>query len=251
MADVAPPLTRYSLDHALFVGRTGRGVRIAVVDSGVAAGHPHVGDVDVGVSLVHGSSDTLDRIGHGTAVAAAIREKAPDAVLVPVKVFDRKLATDAQTLADAIRWAADHACPIVNLSLGTTNADHAPLLADALAYATQRGTMVVSAYEAQDARWIPGSLNGAIGVRGSADIARDTFEGAEGTPFASPPVVASIYPRPIPGVPRERNLSGISFAVANVSGFVARLLEVRSTDAETETASSSPDGDRTPASRAT
>jgi hypothetical protein len=38
---------------------------------------------------------------------------------------------------------------------------------------------------------------------------------------------ATGYPRPIPGVPRERNLSGISFAVANVSGFLARLLEDR------------------------
>jgi len=34
---------------------------------------------------------------------------------------------------------------------------------------------------------------------------------------------ASGYPREIPGVPRERNLSGISFAVANVTGLLARL----------------------------
>ena len=38
-------------------------------------------------------------------------------------------------------------------------------------------------------------------------------------------LAASGYPRPIPGVPVERNLSGISFAVANVTGFLARLLE--------------------------
>jgi len=34
---------------------------------------------------------------------------------------------------------------------------------------------------------------------------------------------ASGFPREIPGVPRERNLSGISFAVANVTGLLARL----------------------------
>jgi hypothetical protein len=39
--------------------------------------------------------------------------------------------------------------------------------------------------------------------------------------------IAAPYPRPIPGVPKERNLSGVSFAVANVSGFLARLLEGR------------------------
>ncbi len=36
---------------------------------------------------------------------------------------------------------------------------------------------------------------------------------------------ASPYPRPVPGVPPDRNLKGISFAVANMTGFVARVLE--------------------------
>ena len=36
---------------------------------------------------------------------------------------------------------------------------------------------------------------------------------------------ASPFPRPIPGVPRERNLAGVSFAVANVTGFLARAME--------------------------
>jgi hypothetical protein len=41
---------------------------------------------------------------------------------------------------------------------------------------------------------------------------------------------ASPYPRPIPGVPRERNLSGVSFAVANVTGFIARAVEAAGGD---------------------
>lgn len=216
---------RYSLEEAPFAGRTGLGVRVAIVDSGVAPGHPHVGDVGAGVSLVHTVDDTLDRIGHGTAVAAAIREKAPDAELLPVKVFDRALATDARTLADAIRWAADHGCHIVNLSLGTTNPEHATLLSDALMYATARGTRVVAAYEANAVRWLPGTLEGAIGVVGDDEIAREAMDGHGDAPFAQSPVRASVYPRPIPGVPRERNLHGISFAVANVTGFLARMFE--------------------------
>jgi hypothetical protein len=40
-------------------------------------------------------------------------------------------------------------------------------------------------------------------------------------------IAASGFPRDIPNVPRERNLSGISFAVANASGFVARAIETR------------------------
>jgi len=37
---------------------------------------------------------------------------------------------------------------------------------------------------------------------------------------------ASGYPRPVPGVPPARNLHGISFAVANMTGFVARACEL-------------------------
>ena len=36
---------------------------------------------------------------------------------------------------------------------------------------------------------------------------------------------ASGYPRPIPGVPPERNLKGISFAVANVTGLLCLHLQ--------------------------
>jgi len=40
-------------------------------------------------------------------------------------------------------------------------------------------------------------------------------------------VAASPYPRPIPGVPKERNLHGISFAVANATGCLAAALAYR------------------------
>ncbi|MEO8028761.1 MAG: peptidase S8, partial [Bryobacteraceae bacterium] len=69
-------------------------MRVAVVDSGIYPGHMHVGSVAGGVALtVFGESgDTIDRLGHGTAVAGAIREKLPDAELFAVKVFDRRLS---------------------------------------------------------------------------------------------------------------------------------------------------------------
>jgi len=199
-------------------------VRVAVVDSGIVAGHEHVGDVAPGVSLVPGIEDTLDRIGHGTAVAAAIREKAPSAELVPVKVFERSLRTDGPTLAAAIRWAADHECRIINLSLGTANEEHRALLESAVAFAVERGALVVAAYESGGTRWLPGSLDAVIGVVGSAALGRERVVIKPGAAKGGVRLGASIYPRPIPGVPRERNLHGISFAVANVTGTLARVL---------------------------
>ena len=65
----------------------------------------------------------------------------------------------------------------------------------------------------------PGDLPGVIRVAPDPDIARDQFR-VDGETF-----FASGYPRPMPGVPRERNLSGVSFAVANMTGFVVRALQ--------------------------
>lgn len=215
---------RFTLDDPPFAGRTGRGVTIAVLDSGIHAGHPHVGDVEGGVSFASGADDHVDRIGHGTAVAAAIREKAPAVRLLAVKIFDRHLATSAEVLARAIEWAAAEGAQVINLSLGTANAAHAGRLAEAVNAAAARGAVVVSAREAQDMEWFPGSLANVAGVTADLDGDRNAIEVVERAGDL-PIFRAAPYPRPIPGVPPERNLSGVSFAVANATGFIARAIE--------------------------
>ncbi|MGH7713204.1 MAG: S8 family peptidase [Gemmatimonadaceae bacterium] len=221
---------RLTLDRGQFAGKTGRGVRIAVVDSGIAAGHPHVGEVASGVCLIceeDGRTDSGDRHGHGTAVAAAIREKAPEAELIAVRVFERTLATQSEVLAQAMRWAADHGAHLINLSLGTPNASRGAILSEALDHATSRGALVVAALESDGHAMFPGALPGAVGVRLDPHCARDELI-VHQPASRSLHLAASGFPRPIPGVPPERNLFGISFAVANGTGFLARLLEGRS-----------------------
>ena len=201
---------------------------MAVVDSGIAAGHPHVGAVSGGVSLVGAvDSDYSDRLGHGTAVAAAIREKAPDVALLAVRVFDRTLETSADTLAAGMRWAADQGAQLINLSLGTPNEARNAVLCDALEYATQRGAVVVAAIENEGRPVLPGALPGAVGVRLERQCEREelVLDVVALHRTNRWHLAASGYPRPIPGVPPERNLFGISFAVANATGFLARLLE--------------------------
>ncbi|MGQ0539182.1 MAG: subtilisin-like serine protease QhpE [Gemmatimonadaceae bacterium] len=217
---------RLTLGDGHLAARSGRGVRVAVVDSGIAAGHPHVGRVAGGVCLAGALAlrdDTGDRIGHGTAVAAAIRDKAPEADLLAVKVFDNALQTSADVLARAIRWSADAGARLVNLSLGTPNEKHSELLRAGVAYAAARGALVVAALELAGAQCYPGALPGVAAVRLDWNCAREEvwIERAEG--FLR--LTASGYPRPIPGVSRERNLAGISFAVANATAFLALLLE--------------------------
>ena len=138
--------------------RTGRGVRVAVVDSVIHAAHEHVRGIAGGVAFdATGarSDDVVDRLGHGTAVAAAIREKAPDVELLAVKVFDQTLAATGRALVEAIRWSTAHQAALINLSLGTVNRDHEPALAAATADAADRGAIVVAAAPEDQRRWLP------------------------------------------------------------------------------------------------
>ncbi len=205
---------------------TGRGVRVAVVDSGVHAAHPHVGGVAGGLAIADDgaiSPDFVDRLGHGTAVAAAIREKAPDAELVAIKVFWRGLSTDVATLVRAIDCASSQGARVINLSLGTREQRHRSALEAAVGRARERGAFVVSAAPDADGEWLPGALAGVVPVELDWSCERDTYALVVRNGRAA--IAASGYPREIPGVPRERNLKGISFAVANASGFIARALE--------------------------
>jgi hypothetical protein len=187
-------------------------MKIAIIDSGIHPGHPHVGEVAgaVEITLTGDSNDAIDRLGHGTAVAGAIREKAPDAELYAVKVFDRRLTANIDVILRALAWCRDHHMDLVNLSLGTENPAHREsflrVLGDDL--------LVISA-----ANVLPGSLPQVIGVLPDPDCPRDAFRYHDGVFHASP------YPRPIPGVPVDRNLHGTSFAVANMTGLVACVLK--------------------------
>ncbi|MBK9241696.1 MAG: S8 family serine peptidase [Acidobacteria bacterium] len=209
--------------------RTGRGVRIAVVDSGIHAAHPHVGGISGGVGigpLGELSDDYVDRLGHGTAVAAAIREKAPKCELLSVRVFDRTLTTTGLALVAAIEWAALQGVHLINLSLGASNQEHAPALAAAVAKAAARGAIVVSAAPQEGAAWLPGGLHGVVAVDVDWDCPREECR-VVSADAGGIRLTASGYPRPIPGVAPERNFSGLSFAVANVTGLLALTLEDR------------------------
>jgi len=110
---------------------TGKGVTVAVIDSGVDGSHPDlVGQVLPGIDLVRRSGDgRVDPVGHGTTVAALIAGRsdddegvvglAPKAKILPIRVLDEKNTYhDTLVVANAVRWAVDHGARVINLSLG-------------------------------------------------------------------------------------------------------------------------------------
>jgi len=206
---------------------TGRGVRVAVIDSGVSVPHPHIpvtisGGVTLGMNGEVEEGVFIDRLGHGTAVMAAIQEKAPGAEYFAVKVFDEALRTTGDCLVSAIAWCIDHGMNVVNMSLGTLNMAHRQRFAVVVERASAAGVLLVAARDVAGQPCLPGCLPNVLAVGEDAGCPRDRYriEIVEGQPL----YLTSGYPRPVPGVPPSRNLQGISFAVANMTGFVARAL---------------------------
>lgn len=201
----------------------GAGVRIAIVDSGIHAHHPHVCGVAGGVAIDAAgnlSEDYVDRIGHGTAVAGAIREKAPGASLYAVRIFDRGLSASAATAIAGIDWAIAEGVDIINLSLGTSNRAHLAAFSEVVTRAVAAGIWIVAAHRDNGVAYLPGSLPGVVGVEVDWSCPRDECRlSADASELL---LRASGFARPIPGVDLRRNLHGVSFAVANVSGLLAR-----------------------------
>jgi len=208
-----------------FPGAAGRGLKIAVIDSGVNLRHPHICAPTYGADWPGAVDDASweDTLGHGTAVTAAIQEKAPAAEYYVLRLFGKSLRATTPRLLEAIEWSIDKQMDIVNLSLGTQNPESRSAFQRLLHRASASGMIVVSARNSGPNPVFPGALEGLIGVVLDWELPRFRYRitgGADASFFA-----ASGYPRPLPGMSPGRNLNGISFAVANMTGFVARACE--------------------------
>ena len=174
---------------------TGKGVTVAVVDSGVDPGNAHLrGAVLPGVSFVPGPP-TEDILGHGTGVAGIIAARslgdgrssligaAPRAKILPARVFQDEDSTgsrpvayppDTGRMAAGIAWAVRHGADVINVSMSTRPTDDAlPQLTAALDLAYRKDVVVVASGGNQDqdapltqVRY-PAGGRGVIGVAAS------------------------------------------------------------------------------------
>ncbi|HKA52804.1 MAG TPA: S8 family serine peptidase [Candidatus Binatia bacterium] len=208
---------------------TGAGVRVALIDSGINAQHSHVGFVAGGVAFAPGAAgavrehgDYADRIGHGTALAGILRAKAPRVELYAVKIFTDRLAAPVAVLEAALRWALARHMRIINLSLGTANADHRERLSELVTQTHAAGALLVASSPPGRADVFPAALPGVIGVAGDDACGWDEHRYVPDDPV---PFRAHPRPRPLPGPAQARNFRGHSFASAHLSALVALLVE--------------------------
>jgi subtilisin family serine protease len=157
-------------------GYTGKGTSVAVLDTGVDAGHP---DLAGRVVERNFTAETGDRVGHGTHVASIIagtgarsggryRGVAPEATVLSGKVCETSGCMESAILA-GMQWAAvDENARVVNLSLGGEDFPSIDPLEEAVNTLTaQTGALfVIAAGNAGDARTIasPGSADAALTV---------------------------------------------------------------------------------------
>ncbi|OIJ65666.1 type VII secretion-associated serine protease mycosin [Streptomyces mangrovisoli] len=162
-------LQRVNLDE-LWAQSTGKGVEVAVIDTGVDVKNPQLTKA-VNGSLgrnflppkntkgekidrgnTHGTTDT---VGHGTKVAGIIAARphsgtgfvglAPDATIIPVKQNDADGDGTAETLAESIRYAVDKGADVINISQDTANAvEPDGKLQQAVGYALAKQIVVVA-----------------------------------------------------------------------------------------------------------
>ncbi|MDO8757210.1 MAG: S8 family peptidase, partial [Elusimicrobiota bacterium] len=160
----------------------GKGVKVAVIDTGIDTSHPDLsGGVDGGYSAItktENPADYQDDNGHGTHVAGTVAGKrdgkgvvgvAPKARLYAVKVLDADGSGNLSDVIDGIVWAAKNKMDVANMSLGAPIDSEA--MHRAVRFARGSGVVIVAA---------AGNSGGSVGFPGAYEetiaVAASNFE---------------------------------------------------------------------------
>lgn len=218
---------------------------IAILDTGVAAGVPEIGDrLVASFDATNGQRDGSDLDGHGTEVAGLaagatglITGVSPTSPIMPVRIFNRLGESSFQWLVAGIDWAVEHGAVAINISSATAAADASVADIVALTRATSdafnRGALVVAAAgnEGTAQTDIPASLPHVLTV-GASDLTgmRATFSNTGPWVDLVAPAASMVAPSPSAFCPSGYGVAnGTSFAAPSASGAIALLAKLRPT----------------------
>ncbi|MGW0833072.1 S8 family peptidase [Streptomyces prunicolor] len=159
-------------------GYTGKGVKIAVLDTGVDADHPDLKTQVIESKNFSTATDANDHFGHGTHVASIAagtgaksggkyKGVAPDAKILNGKVLDDNGSGDDSGILAGMEWAAQQGADIVNLSLGGYDSPAIdPLEAEVNKLSAEKGILfaIAAGNEGPESIGSPGSADAALTV---------------------------------------------------------------------------------------
>ena len=209
-------------------GSTGKGVRVAIVDSGVEPGHPLVGEVQQAVTI--GDPDKVevlpdtegDLCGHGTACAGIVRSIAPDCEIVSVRVLGAGYTGSGPVLMAGLEWAVDEKFDLINMSLSTTKRQFSEFLHELADDAYFNNSLIVASAHNMPVESYPWRFSSVLSVGSHDQKGPLTF-------FYNPdPPVEFFAPGLDLDVPwiggSTLRCSGNSFATPHMTGICALIL---------------------------
>jgi len=211
-------------------GATGRSIRVCILDSGVDATHPLVGELETAVVISLGADDEViasedeegDLSGHGTACAGIVRALAPEASISSVRVLGSSSTGSGAVLLGGLRYAVEQGFDVINMSLSTTKKPFAGVLHELADSAYFKRAVLVASAHNMPVESYPWRFSSVVSVGSHEDPDPLAF-------FYNPNPPVEFFGRGVNVVVpwiggRTLKASGNSFATPHLSGICALIL---------------------------
>ncbi|MFG1820031.1 S8 family serine peptidase [Kribbella sp. NPDC049174] len=223
------------MPQAWDVSKSAGAQTVAVLDTGIDAGHPDLaGRTVTGYNAVNPATGPVDDNYHGTFVSGIIAANtnntegiagvAWSAKVMPVKVLDEFGTGTDEDIIEGLNWAVSHGARVVNMSFGGTM--ESLVLRDAVANAVAKGVVVVAAAgnTGDDVPQYPAAYPDVLSVGATNDNAAITGFSSRGDwlDLAAPGYdIVSTVPRDLDPEFPYGQASGTSFSAPIVAGVAA------------------------------
>ena len=209
---------------------TGENVRVCILDSGVDASHPLVGELESAVVISAREDEQVvaeldeegDVSGHGTACAGIVRRIAPACRISSVRVLGAGFTGSGAVLLGGLRYAIEQGFDIINMSLSTTKKSFASVLHELADSAYFKRTLLVASAHNMPVESYPWRFSSVISVGSHEELDETAF-------FYNPNPPVEFFGKGVNvEVPwlggRTLTVSGNSFATPHLAGICALVL---------------------------